>query len=307
MRIYHYTSIGTLALILQNKTIRFNRTDHVDDPDEVELSISGLPFSKFIFASCWTKDSAENIPQWNMYGDKSLGVRICLESDHMFCHFFDMMCYDKTKHDSDYIIDKSISLGNGKFMFPFPFASNDENQVYIPYYLFHGKLDPLTSGMCIVPPAKFENFFVDVEYVEDVNKSYPDCFHIEHRTNAKTYNLRFTPKIGFKKQKNWDFQQEVRFIIMMMHTVPQEKSSNFVLDCPSANFIEYGFPPINERREEMHFYDIELDSNAFDYLEVTMGPETTYQDFSTVTNLLRNHAPNSILRQSTIRTNFNRK
>ena len=34
MKIYHYTSIETLALILKNKTIRFNRLDHVDDVDE---------------------------------------------------------------------------------------------------------------------------------------------------------------------------------------------------------------------------------------------------------------------------------
>ena len=30
-KIYHYTSIETLALILKYKTIRFNRLDQVDD------------------------------------------------------------------------------------------------------------------------------------------------------------------------------------------------------------------------------------------------------------------------------------
>ena len=34
MRIYHYTNIETLALILKNRTIRFNRLDHVDDLEE---------------------------------------------------------------------------------------------------------------------------------------------------------------------------------------------------------------------------------------------------------------------------------
>ena len=29
-RLYHYTSINTLALILKNKTIRFNRLDKVN-------------------------------------------------------------------------------------------------------------------------------------------------------------------------------------------------------------------------------------------------------------------------------------
>lgn len=34
MKIYHYTSIETLALIIKNKTIRFNRLDFVDDCEE---------------------------------------------------------------------------------------------------------------------------------------------------------------------------------------------------------------------------------------------------------------------------------
>lgn len=32
MKLYHYTSIETLALILKHKTIRFSRLDRVDDP-----------------------------------------------------------------------------------------------------------------------------------------------------------------------------------------------------------------------------------------------------------------------------------
>ena len=34
MKIYHYTSIETLALILKNKTLRFNNAKFVDDPNE---------------------------------------------------------------------------------------------------------------------------------------------------------------------------------------------------------------------------------------------------------------------------------
>jgi len=34
MRIYHYTTINNLALILASKKIRFNRLDNVDDLEE---------------------------------------------------------------------------------------------------------------------------------------------------------------------------------------------------------------------------------------------------------------------------------
>lgn len=32
--IHHYTNIETLSLILKNRTLRFNRLDRVDDPEE---------------------------------------------------------------------------------------------------------------------------------------------------------------------------------------------------------------------------------------------------------------------------------
>lgn len=305
MKIYHYTSIETLRMILQNKTIRFNRTDHVDDPDEIELCVSGIPFSKYIFVSCWTNDVKENIPQWSMYGNHSKGVRLCMESSHMFNDFLKTMCFEK-KDFTPELIDKIFyDLGDGKWIVPFLFISSDRNKVYLPNYLFHGKINPLKSGMCIMPPTRFENFFMPVEYVDDMTNTYPNSFNIEH-LDAKIYNLKYTPKIGFKKQKSWEFQREVRFIIMMMHTVPKESSKNVYSDCPNANFTEYGFAPIKEDRAELHSYDISLDNDAFNYLEVTMGPETSSHDSETVLQLLKKYAPNSTLRKSSLRTNFNR-
>ena len=48
MKIHHYTSFETLELILKNRTIRFNRSDNVDDPNEIELEINGFPFAKYL-------------------------------------------------------------------------------------------------------------------------------------------------------------------------------------------------------------------------------------------------------------------
>ena len=63
MKIYHYTSIETLALIVQNKTIRFNRLDFVDDCEE-SLYGSGptnIKLGQYTFVSCWTKDCKHSI------------------------------------------------------------------------------------------------------------------------------------------------------------------------------------------------------------------------------------------------------
>lgn len=96
MKLYHYTSIETLALILKHKTIRFSRLDRVDDPDEYSFKEDGITPAHYCYVSCWTKNDNENLPQWYMYGNSTHGVRIELDSD-MFViegtkiapHFFD--------------------------------------------------------------------------------------------------------------------------------------------------------------------------------------------------------------------------
>jgi Protein of unknown function (DUF2971). len=82
MKLYHYTSIETLALILKHKTIRFNRLDLVDDLEE---SIHGsgptnIKLGQYHFVSCWTKDRTENISLWKMYTNYK-GIRIALDDD----------------------------------------------------------------------------------------------------------------------------------------------------------------------------------------------------------------------------------
>lgn len=85
--IYHYTSIETLALILRNKTIRFNSLGRVNDLDEAETK-DMKDFGKYCLVSCWTKSVEESIPLWNMYTPGMKGVRIGLPKD-MFDKTFD--------------------------------------------------------------------------------------------------------------------------------------------------------------------------------------------------------------------------
>lgn len=82
MKIHHYTSIETLALILKYKTIRFNRLDRVDDMEE-SMYGSGptkIKLGQYVFVSCWTKDDLENISLWKMYTNFK-GVRITMDED----------------------------------------------------------------------------------------------------------------------------------------------------------------------------------------------------------------------------------
>jgi|SRR3989304_7857431 len=78
--IHHYTSINTLALILKNRKIRFNRLDRVDDLSEAQ-ALGKYDIAKYLFVSCWTDSELESIPQWHMYTDKMAGVRISILKD----------------------------------------------------------------------------------------------------------------------------------------------------------------------------------------------------------------------------------
>ena len=75
--LYHYTSLATFALILTTKSIKFNRLDLVDDPDESLFGYgdSDMKLNSSSFVSCWTEDKVENIALWKMYTDLK-GVRI---------------------------------------------------------------------------------------------------------------------------------------------------------------------------------------------------------------------------------------
>lgn len=74
-RLFHYTSINNLALILKSKSIRFGRLDFVNDPTEGLVSDfhSQAPY---IFISCWTGNEEEDFALWNMYTQNMRGVRI---------------------------------------------------------------------------------------------------------------------------------------------------------------------------------------------------------------------------------------
>jgi len=74
-KLYHYTTVNTLALILQSQSILFNRADKVNDKRE-GLSSDFGSMAQYIFLSCWTETKEEDLSLWNMYTPQMRGVRI---------------------------------------------------------------------------------------------------------------------------------------------------------------------------------------------------------------------------------------
>lgn len=74
-KLYHYTSIENLLLILKTKSICFSSLENVDDMEEKETG-DLQNFGRFYYVSCWNKSSRESIPLWTMYSQDMTGVRI---------------------------------------------------------------------------------------------------------------------------------------------------------------------------------------------------------------------------------------
>ncbi len=81
--LYHYTTVETLALILETKKLRFNSLLNVDDLEEVQTR-NLTELGKYCFVSCFTDSLEESIPIWNMYSNRGGGVRLRLQTNSLF-------------------------------------------------------------------------------------------------------------------------------------------------------------------------------------------------------------------------------
>ncbi len=99
--LYHYTSLETLAMILESKCFAFNKLSSLDDPLEryvfLDKSVEWwtgkknkrIDLGDFCYVSCWSDSEEESIAMWDMYGDRKEGVRIGLPED-MFDKNYDI-------------------------------------------------------------------------------------------------------------------------------------------------------------------------------------------------------------------------
>lgn len=177
IKLYHYTSIETLALILANKRIRFNRLDQVDDAEESIYSSGewNTQLGQYTFASCWTDLEEENPALWKMYTNNFRGVRIGIKSKHIF--------------DIKEVDDKVFCIGD----------SNEK--VGEDFKIRH--LDYL------------ETFFkIKYKKAEELKEIIKNAISRPSNPEAKGWGLS-TFQIGRYKREIWGFQSEWRFKIFV--------------------------------------------------------------------------------------------
>lgn len=179
-RIFHYTTIESLALILSTGKLRFNRLDRVDDLREAQTHV-GIDFGKYFFVSCWTMEKQESIPQWHMYSSEMQGVRIELPANP-----FRQVPLKPNPEWTGIEVQDGLSgplsldemIGTTHFVAPF----------------FH--------------PA--DNFAGTVEYVQDVEARYASAIKV-FRGEESGVSINAFPKLPRLKSVEWQFQKEFRF------------------------------------------------------------------------------------------------
>lgn len=180
MLLHHYTSVNTLALILKHQTLRFTRLDRFDDVTE-SRSIGDFPVGQRLFASCWSGEEEESIPQWAMYGDGMKGIRLSLRSDPFVWQPIDIRW-----HEQFQFIDLEA-----------PFSIEEM----------------LSPGVTLMPTVRMRSMFGQaVQYVSDVPAAIKN---LATPNDAGMLTLWGEgTEMAFFKSKAWRFQKEYRFVVM---------------------------------------------------------------------------------------------
>ena len=277
MRIYHYTNIETLALILKNKTIRFNRLDNVDDLEEGKLESNGILFSKYTFVSCWTENSEESIPLWRLYTKGNNGVRISFEKDGMFRKY-------ELSSKNKYGI---VAIPEHKMIYDFPPEEIFEQKDYsVPSY-------PLNYDSTI--PG---GFYRKIQYIENIGKIASKALtSVVDKAGNTMGTVFFNDALGTYKHKRWEFEEETRFVLNLLPGNPSAYSLAEYMDGIKDMFSAM----TNNKELPIMYYDKELREDIFDELEITLNPMISDSQRIIVQALCEKYAPRTIVKESDLK------
>ncbi len=272
MRIHHYTTIDTLALILKNKTIRFNRLDKVDDLEE-NITANGVKIGQYSFVSCWTEDESESIPLWKLYTGSGIGVRISLEHEMFKVYNNEVpITVNGIPFDPRPVYTRTIT--------PLQDFINAENVVFA------------------VAENEIPFVFKKVQYVLDVNEHIRDLVvKTQHPSNILGITVN-TSKFGLYKQERWSFEKESRFVLII---VPGRKYKNVESFMQGYNGNNMFFDAWNNGIiPSISYYDMHLKDNVFDGMEITLSPAIPEPSRIIVESLVKQYAPQATIRESSL-------
>ncbi|MEQ9770959.1 DUF2971 domain-containing protein [Pectobacterium jejuense] len=278
MNIHHYTSLSSLALILKNRTIRFTRTDLLDDVQEFHLGKEWSGAMSF-FVSSWSAESEENIPQWKMYGDSFKGVRLTLDGNIFSWNKISLEISRKKENGKKYgLIIRHADA---------PFRKED----------MFGK------GYILLPAYLSENEFKNkVKYVDDVQEAI-DKLIVKTDNDIQTKG-NSTGSV-FIKSSQWVYQNEFRFALMattgpnlIYENSPKNYEDDFLNEMKKldeeTNYLNKFKTPMLE------YVDLPVSPTTFDNLHVKLGPLAPASLRIIVESLCEKYAPNAVIKESSL-------
>ena len=256
MRLFHYTTIGTLAHIMNNRSLKFNRLDQLDDITESEPFADFNPL-EYIFSCSFTYDPIENIPLWRMYANMETGIRIEFDSNEMFAPSFVPITMPQHSHEC---------CEFPSFIYTSLKVEDIINEDYILAYWNPKEDDSLCS--CI----KLKNII----YIDEFQEKYKSLLAIKDNVeNQKiTRNINYNPSdFGFYKSKYWEFQKEIRGLI---YAIPFAKDNKEISNVVSG-----------KRMLKTKYILVPLSNEALNNLKIILAPKATYAAYLIVKSLTR--------------------
>ncbi len=273
--IHHYTNLDVLALILKNQTLRFNRLDQVDDPEESNFVSNGVNIGLYAFVSCWTEEKEESIPMWKMYTKGEWGVRLSFEKTGLFKTYTD---HEKFEHNG--LV--STNFGSPiKFLFPTEERWNQTR--YMPPFLIED------YDKC--------HFYRKIEYVDDVTSFAYNSVQITDLPNHERKLEILQNRVGSYKNKRWAFQKESRFVLFFLPGNPFVSFNTKHFDVEQARFMED--IRLNKGLGFSH-YDMHLNDEAFEHLTITLSPLCNDAQWAIAEALRDKFAPKAEIRRSNL-------
>ncbi len=270
MKIYHYTTIDSLAMIMSSRSIKFNRLDKVDDLEE-RTEPSKIKLWQYLFVSCWTENPEESIPLWRMYSGNAHGVRIGMDID-MF--------------EDNIVGGSNVPAGiphEGYMIGKIPAQDYFRNDFFV-----------LPAATMHIDKDKDTLLYCHVDYVDDVDEKTKDAYKITMTDDIHaSSNINFGV-IGKYKNKRWAFQEETRFRLVVMPFNPILSNPDIVSTI-AVNASHQSKPvPISE-------YFLKLRTEALNNIEITLHPNATASDRVIVEALCAKYAQGAAIKESELR------
>lgn len=267
--LYHYTSLETLALILENRTIRLMPLTGVDDRQE-SMTADHTNIGDFVYVSCWTNDEEEMIPMWNMYASLETGVRIALPS-------FPFETYPLT--------DESIRRATGTLpQEPHPITANLRSVI---------PPEDLYNGFYYAPSEHGKNdILYQIIYTDDQEELLPQTISID----KERADLWLT-QIGLYKNTRWEFQKEWRYILWTLPINPlNEETPLFDQMLQCIDKLQQG-----ALLQRFSHYDLKIRTDALEQIKVRLSPKMSAGNRTLAARLLESHGLSNTLEESSLK------